>query len=64
MMTTDPTAVTNSLVQAAFEQIACPLEGHSLYETLEQAIRKAYELGAQKATHPLVPVPLLQFRQA
>lgn len=48
-MTHLPAAATTDLVQAAFAQLACPLDGHSLYATLEDVVRKAYELGAQKA---------------
>ena len=43
-------ASTNDIVQSTFEQIACPLDGNSLYATLEAAIQRAYELGTRCAT--------------
>ncbi len=49
MPATAQAPVMTDLIQAAFEQLACPLDGHSLYQTLEDVVRRAYELGFQNA---------------
>ena len=35
----------DALVKDAFSKMACPLQGHSVYNLIEQAVQRAYELG-------------------
>jgi hypothetical protein len=56
MKPNESVASTNDIVQSTFEQIACPLDGNSLYATLEAAIQRAYELGTRCASSMHVAV--------